>query len=143
MSAMTDHLENKLADFLFRAQALTPPATYYVALYTTATNDAAGGTEVTGGSYARVAITASLTNFTGTHGTTSGVSSGTGGQIANAVTITFPTPSAGWGTVTHAKLMDASSGGNPWAHGALGSSRLISTGDSVAFAVGALVFTFA
>ena len=56
MAAMTDYLENKLIDFLFRAQALgitgatagagTGPATLYVGLLTAAPSDSAAGTAI-------------------------------------------------------------------------------------------------
>ena len=107
--ALTDFAENKLVDAVFRGQSLGAPATFYVALYTAACNDAGGGTEVTGGSYARVAVTSSLANWAGTQsaGSTT-ASSGTGGQTSNnnAVTIGSATTTA-WGTVTHFALMDA------------------------------------
>ena len=66
MAAMTDYLENKIIDWLLRGQTFTPPATAYVALYTTAPTDSTAGTEVSGGSYARVAVTSSLANWAGT-----------------------------------------------------------------------------
>lgn len=34
MGAMTNYLENKITDWLFRAQVFTPPATFYVGLLT-------------------------------------------------------------------------------------------------------------
>ena len=60
--ALTDYAENKLVDAVFRGQALGAPATFYVALFTTACSDSAPGTEVSGGSYARVTVTSSLAN---------------------------------------------------------------------------------
>ena len=55
MSAATDFLEDKILNHVFRNVAYTAPATVYVGLFTTATTDAGGGTEVTGGGYARQA----------------------------------------------------------------------------------------
>ena len=57
MAEFTDFLENKIIDHMLRNQAYTPPTTVYVALFTTATTDAGGGTEVSGGAYARQAVT--------------------------------------------------------------------------------------
>jgi len=54
--ALTDHAENRVVDALFRAQALSAPATWWVALYTTSCSDTGGGTEVSGGSYARASL---------------------------------------------------------------------------------------
>lgn len=52
---MSNYLEDALVAHLNGTQ-LPLPANYYVALFTTATDDASGGTEVSGGSYARVAV---------------------------------------------------------------------------------------
>jgi hypothetical protein len=57
MAEFTDYLENKIIDHMLRNQAYTPPSTVYVALFTTATGDDGSGTEVSGGSYARQAVT--------------------------------------------------------------------------------------
>lgn len=137
--ALTNTAENKIIDALMRAQSLGAPATLYWRLNTTSCSDSASGTEVTGGSYARVAVTASLANWAGTQsaGSTS-ASSGTGGTTSNNAAITFPTPSAGWGTVTSVEGMDASSGGNSWLCIALTSSQTINTGNTVSFPIGTL-----
>lgn len=140
--AFSDYAENKLADYIFRAQSFTAPATVYVGLSTAACSDSSFGTEVATGSYARVAVTSSLANWAGTQssGSTS-ASSGTGGQISNNSTITFPTPSAGWGTVTHWFIADASTSGNLLICAALGANKTINSGDTVSFAAGALTIT--
>lgn len=144
MSAMSDYLENKLVDLTLRGQAFTAPATLYFGLHTTGTTDAGGGTEVTGGAYARVAVTASLANFNGTQGSAGSASSGTGGVTSNATTITFPAPTASWGTVTNWSVWDASTAGNLLFHGALTTSKTINGGDAApSFAAAALVLTFA
>jgi len=140
MGAKSDYLENKLIDHIFRGQAYTPPATIHVALLTAAPNDAGGGTEVTGGSYARVAVTASLANFAGTQSAGSTVaSSGTGGTTSNNGAITFPAPTANWGSVTHWGIYDAASGGNLLYYAALTTAKTINNGDAApSFAAGAL-----
>lgn len=143
MSAMSDYMENKLVDHIFRATAYTAPATLYIGLLTAAPSDSGGGTEVTGGSYARASVTPSVANFKSTNGTTSGASSGTGGLTSNANSITFATPSAGWGTVTHFGIYDASTTGNLLFWGSLGTSKTINSGDTVSFAADALTVTFA
>jgi hypothetical protein len=140
MGAKSNYLENKLIDHIFRGQAYTPPATLHVALLTSAPNDAGGGTEVTGGSYARVAVTASLANFAGTQSAGSTVaSSGTGGTTSNNGAITFPAPTANWGSVTHWGIYDAASGGNLLYYAALTTAKTINNGDAApSFAAGAL-----
>ena len=137
--ALSDYLENKLIDHVFRAQAYTAPTTIYVALYTSACSDAAVGTEVTGGSYARPGLAASLVNWAGTQAAASTVaSSGTSGTTSNNAAITFVTPSAGWGTVTYIGLMDAVTAGNLLVCTALTVGKTINSGDTVSFPAASL-----
>lgn len=144
MSQASDYLENQLIDHLFRGATFAKPTTIYFALYTAAPSDSGGGTEVSGGSYARVAITPSNTNFNATQGGTSGASSGASGNTTNAVAITFPAPTASWGTVTHYGVFDASSGGNLLIWGALNTSKTINNGDAApSFSAGNLSVTVA
>jgi hypothetical protein len=141
---MSDYLENKLIDQLFRGQSAPTTTNLYVGLLTAAPSDTGGGTEVSGGSYARVTVASSLANWAGTQSAGSTVaSSGTGGQTSNNAAITFPTPSAGWGTVTHFGIYDASSGGNLLFWGALTISKTINQADTVTFPAASLSITFA
>lgn len=144
MSAMSDYLENKLVDLLFRGQAFSAPACY-IGLFTAAPSDSGGGTEVSGGSYARVNTSAGLTTWAGTQsaGSTT-ASSGTGGQTSNNGAITFPAPSANWGSITHFGIFDAASGGNLLFHGALTASKTVNNGDPApSFTSGSLTVTLA
>lgn len=140
MGAKSDYLENKIIDWLFRGQTYTPPATLYVGLLTAAPSDAGGGTEVSGGSYARVGVAGSLANWAGTQSAGStDASSGTSGTTSNNGAITFPAPTANWGTVTHFGIYDAVSGGNLLYWSALTTSKTINNGDAApSFAAGAL-----
>lgn len=142
MSAFTDYTENKLIDWLFRGQAFTPPATMYVALFTANPTDTGGGTEVSGGSYARVAVTSALANWAGTQSAGSTVaSSGTNGTTSNNGTVTFPAPTANWGVITGFGIFDAASSGNLLIYGALTISKTVNNGDAApSFAAGALTF---
>jgi hypothetical protein len=150
VAALSDFVENKLIDWLFRAQAIgitgataaagTGPATLYVALLTAAPSDTGGGTEVTGGSYARVAVTSSLANWAGTQAAASTTaSSGTSGTTSNNNVITFPAPTANWGVASHFGVYDASTAGNLIFYGALTTSKSINSGDAApSFAAAAL-----
>lgn len=131
MAALTDYLENKLVDWLLRGQTFTPPATLYVALFTTApADDGTGGVEVSGGSYARVAVTSNTTNWDNTQGADStAVSSGTGGSVGNRVNFIFPSPTADWGLVVSFGLFDASTGGNCLMVADIMTARTILNGD--------------
>tara|TARA_R110000868_G_scaffold266060_1_gene524957 strand:- start:722 stop:1192 length:471 start_codon:yes stop_codon:yes gene_type:complete len=141
MAAMSDFLENKIIDWLFRGQAIgvtgasaaagTGPTSVYVGLLTAAPSDTGGGTEVTGGSYARVTVASSLANWAGTQAAASTVaSSGTTGTTSNNGSITFPAPTANWGLITHFGIYDAVTTGNLLFYGALTTSKTVNSGDS-------------
>lgn len=134
MAALSDYLENALIEHLFRNTNYTRPANIYVALYTAAPNDAGGGTEVSGGSYARQAIAT---------GASSGWDAASGGATANTATVTFPTATANWGTVTHVGLFDAVTGGNLLMHGALSASQAVNNGNIFRFNAGDLDISLA
>jgi hypothetical protein len=143
MAAMSDYLENKIIDHIFRATAYTMPAAIYMSLHTSNPLDAASGTEVSGNNYARAALAPSTSNWGNTQNSGTAASSGTGGQTLNKGIITFPIPSGSWGTVTHFAIWDASSAGNMLFHGALTVSKTISTSDVVTFPVDTLSVTLA
>ena len=152
MAAFSDFAENKLIDFIFRGQALgitgasaaagTGPTSLYVGLLTANATDSTSGTEVTGGSYARVAVTSSLANWAGTQsaGSTT-ASSGTSGTTSNNGAITFPAPTANWGVVTGVGVYDASTAGNLLFYTPLTVSKTVNNGDSApSFAAASLTF---
>lgn len=153
MTANTDFFENKLIDFIFRGQALgitgasvaagAGPSTLYIGLISAAGTDASPGTELTGGGYARVAVTASLTNWAGTQGAASTlVSSGSSGTTSNNVAITFPVSTGAQGTAVEFGMFDALAGGNELIRAALGGSMAIgSAGITPSFAAGTLTYT--
>ncbi|MBW8034212.1 MAG: hypothetical protein FVQ79_00660 [Planctomycetes bacterium] len=120
---MSDYLENEIIDYWFQnTVGASKPATLYFGLSTAACSDTGFGTEVTGGSYARVTVTANATNFPGP--TTND------GTIDNASAITFPAPTANWGLVTHWFIADAVSAGNLLWCQALTTSKTINNGDA-------------
>lgn len=133
MSAMSDYLEDALTAWINGTTFPAAPANLYVALFTTATDDATGGTEVTGGSYARKAVAAG------------GWTRGTGGPgtATNTAAITFATATADWGTITHVAVYDAITGGNRIMHGALTASRACPNGATFEFAATDLDLSFA
>ncbi|MBP6708416.1 MAG: hypothetical protein KA223_04605 [Candidatus Accumulibacter sp.] len=138
--ALTNYAENKLTDALWRGQALGAPATWYVGLDTVACSETGGGTEVAGGSYARVGVAASLAAWAGTQSAGSTVaSSGTGGTTSNNGAISFPAPTANWGQVVSFRVWDASSGGNAWICQTLTTAKTINNGDAApSFTAGSL-----
>ena len=124
------------------AAAGTGPTNLYVALLTAAPSDTGGGTEVSGGSYARVTVASSLANWAGTQAAASTIaSSGSSGTTSNNAPVTFPAPSANWGVVTHAAVYDAAAAGNLLFWSALGVSKTVNNGDAApSFAAAALTF---
>jgi len=152
MAALSDFAENKIIDWLLRAQAIgitgasaaagTGPTAVYVGLLTAAPSDSGGGTEVTGGSYARQTVTSALTAWAGTQSAASTTaSSGTGGTTSNNNVITFPAPTANWGVVTHFGVYDAVTTGNLLFWAVLTASKTVNNGDAApSFAAAALTF---
>ena len=130
MAGFSDYLEDKVLDHVFGGSAYTAPATLYVALYTVAPTDTGGGTEVTGGSYARQTSTFTVS---GTDPTTA----------TNAAAIEYPTATGDYGTVVAVGILDASSGGNLLAYADLTTSKTVSTGDVFRFDAGDLDITLA
>ena len=128
MAELTDYSENAILNTL-RSVTWTSFAAY-VALFTTATTDAGGGTEVSGGGYARQLVGLSE-------------ASGAGGLTSNAADIIFPTATADWGTVTHIAIMDAATGGNMIMHSPLDASKTIAVGDTFKINATELVCTIA
>lgn len=136
MGSLSDYAELKTLDLLFSAAAFPAIPTHYVALYTALPGDgSASGTEVTGGAYARVAITNNATNWPAATGTAPATK-------ANGIAITFPVPTANWGVVTGFAIYDAATAGNEICWGALSVSKTINNADAApSFAVGALTVT--
>jgi hypothetical protein len=135
MSKLSNYGEQKLLDHVYNEVALPVPTTIYVALYTSDPTDADTGTEVSGGSYARVLVNQS---GGGSPEWNLAVVDGIGYKVDNQDDITFPTATAAWGTVTHVGLRDASTGGNLLHHTILDSSQVVGIGGIFKFLAGAL-----
>lgn len=131
MAGKSDFLELELLDHVLGAAAYTAPATVYIALYTVAPTDAGGGTEVSGGSYARASVTNNATNWP----------AASGGSKSNGTVITFPTATANWGTIVAMGIFDASSGGNLLYWATLTQSIEILDTETFTFPVGNIVVT--
>jgi len=125
--SFSDYLENNILDHVFKNTAFTQPTNLYVALFTAAPSDAGGGTEVSGGAYARV-----------NHNTwdVSAV-----GATANTTEVLFASATANWGTITHIGIFDAVTLGNLIAWAPLTASKAINSGDQARFATGDIDIT--
>ncbi len=123
--SFSDTFETRVLTWVFTNSSATRPTAWYVALFTSAPSDAGGGTEVSGGAYARQSVTFSVSGNTAT----------------NSGAIEYPTATAGYGTVTHVGIFDASTGGNLIAYAALTASKTIDTGDVLRLPAGDLDVT--
>jgi hypothetical protein len=133
----SDYLEAAILNLVLGATAFSAPGTVYIALSTAAYSDAATGasmTEVSGGSYARVAVTNNATNWPAATGTSPATK-------ASGAAFTFPAATASWGTVASFYIVDAATNGNVLYGGDLTASKTIGSGDTATFASGAITVT--
>ncbi len=139
MPGKSDFLEAGFLNHLFRTASLPKGSSVYVSLHTADPGDANTATELTIGSfgYSRVAVTVGDAQWAAPS------ASGADMQTSNAVAIAFGTPSGNWASgnpITHFGIYDAATAGNLLYSGALGTSRVVLSGDNPpSFAVGALV----
>jgi hypothetical protein len=112
MSNISTYLENALLNAVLRNTAYTSPATVYVGLFTTQCTASGPGAEVSGGSYARQAVTFSAPSS---------------GATSNSGTVTFPTATANWGTLVSWAIFDAATAGNMLFFGSLVGQNEVQT----------------
>lgn len=126
MSSASNYLEDKVLDHVLGegARNFTSPATLYLGLFKNTGTGTSANLEAgvltdeissSGTAYARQGV-----NF----------SAAVNGTAATNGTVTWPTATADWGTVTHVAIMDALTAGNVLFYGNLLSSKLIETGDT-------------
>lgn len=129
MAQMSNYLEEKLINHVLRNAVYTPPATIYIALYTTDPTDADVGAEVstTGTGYARQSTT---------------FISPTDGVTSNTNIITFPVATSDWGTIKYVGIRDSLTGGNLLLYGQLNIEKPIMTGDQFRFLANNLTVKF-
>jgi hypothetical protein len=128
MAEMSNYLEDALINATLRNTSYTSPATVYVGLYTSDPTDANTGTEVSGGSYARTAVTFGAPS---------------NGVSTNSAAVEFPQATGSWGTVGWIGILDASTSGNLLYHTALDTSKTIDSGDIFKISIGNLSVTLA
>jgi hypothetical protein len=130
MAALSDYAEKLLLDFLMTTGTATRPTAWYVGLFTSAPNDAGGGTEVSGSGYARQSVAFDAA--------TSGA-----GTTSNTGDVVFTAAGGSWGTITHIGIFDASTAGNLLWHGSLVASKTVADGDTLQFSTGNIDLTLA
>lgn len=127
----SDFLENEILDHVLGGAAYAAPATVYVALFTVPPTDSGGGTEVTGGSYVRAAITNNAVNWP----------AASGGAKSNGTDIVFAAATAAWGTAVAFGIFDAAAAGNLLYWADLTVNKTVDSGDTAQFNTGDLDIT--
>lgn len=138
MACFSPDLENTIINNLLRGQSLdfgggatgAATASVYVGLFTALPAGGVGGTEVTGGSYARVEVASTTGNWTAP----------SSGATANVNPIKFALPSADWGEVLGVGVWTAATAGTLLLHGTISPTRNIINGQAApVFVPGALI----
>ncbi len=120
MAGYKDTVEASILDYV-----LANESPDFISFYLTVPTDIVDGAEVSGGAYARQAIT--LTR--------------TGQTVSNTNTITFPTATADWGTVVGFAINTLVTGGTQVMYGTLSPSKVILTGETITIEPGQFVHT--
>jgi len=118
---LTNYLENKLIDHFLGTTTYTKPTSVYIALFTVTPGEAAGGTEVTGGSYARQSCA---------------FNAAASGATENTSNVDFEDMPAA--TTVAIGIFDASTVGNMLLYGALTVNKTTDAGDTLRIAIGDL-----
>jgi hypothetical protein len=113
-----------------------PKRPIWVSLHTSDPTDAGtGGTEVSGGSYARVSQDPLDANWS--------APDATGGVTRNVLPITFPAPTGAWGLISFFGLWDSVTLGRLIISGAVAPPKTVDSGDPAPlFPASSLVLTF-
>ena len=117
MAGLSNTFEDRALDWLLVTGSPTRASGTWLALYTATPTDSTAGTEVTNANnYSRQAIT---------------FDAAASGATQNAATVTFPTASGSWGTITHWAIVDSAThgGGNIIIYGAFTASKTIAASD--------------
>ncbi len=123
----SDYLERKMIDHALGTATFTKPTNVYITLHTANPTDAnTGGTEVTGGSYARKVMTFSAA------ATVTSVTSAS--NASDIVWVALPST-----TITHVGIYDAATNGNLLYYAPLSASKVIASGDGYTISTGQLV----
>lgn len=130
MSAASNYLENKILDHVLTATAFTQPSRF-LALFTGNPGETGSFTNevsTSGTAYARQAVT---------------FAAASSGSSATNATVTFPTATANFGTITHVAVVDSDTegAGNVLFYGAVTTSKLIETGDTFQISSGNLTIS--
>lgn len=133
-SGTATYWANKLLDLILGAVAFSAPGTIYAAIYTVTPGAGGGGTEATGGGYARQGLTNNTTNFPAS----------SGGVKSNGVAFNWSAATADWSSGSNQvgmALLDAVTAGNELYFGDLTTPKPVKNGDPAQIAIGAVTVT--
>jgi hypothetical protein len=120
MSGLKDSVEEAVLDYILGNENPS-----YIALFLTAPTDSTLGAEVSGGAYARQAITLTRTAQT----------------LSNTNTITFPEATVDWGTVVAFAITTAVTAGTQVIYGNLPVSKTIVKDEEITIEIGEFTWT--
>ncbi len=127
---ISNYLGNAILDYVFSGGTLAKPTSIKLKAFTSMPNAAGtGGTEVTGGAYAAVTVTANTTNFP----------AAADRSKTNGVPITFPQASASWGAVAGLAAYDEND--NLLMTAVFAAPRTVGQNDTLSFPAGQVTFT--
>jgi len=126
--AISTYLANSILRHVFKVEDYTPPVNIYAGLSTSNPGDTGAGlVEPSGNGYSRIVHNA--------------WSAAINGVTVNSGSITFPSLTGSWGTLTHQFLTDATSGGNLLVYSQFSSPEAPVSGDALAYDSGDLQIT--
>lgn len=124
--SFSTYLEDATLNHFFRNTPTTSPTTVYLALFSADPGEGTVANELSGNGYARQPITFGAPAD----------GAGSSRRIQNTGSVVFTSTGSAWTTATHASVMDAVSGGNSLAPGALAAPRTVDAGGTLTFAAG-------
>jgi len=136
MSGMSNYLEGKIVDHIFRGTSFTMPSNLYIALMTTNAGDTDTGTSISNGTGTGVEVSSSSTGYARqaiVPLTANWTAASASGITSNVASLTFPQAISNWGTIVGIAICDQLVGGNMLFYGALAANKVVNTGDTFQF----------
>jgi hypothetical protein len=132
---LTDFTENKILDAIFgrRTWSGKPTTLFFSALTVGPADDGTGGTEVSGGGYARKGVAANTSEWS--------LATTLAGGTSNSNEIAWNMATASWGTISHIGIHTAATGGTMLAAIPLSSGAVVPAYTTLKLAAGDLDIT--
>jgi hypothetical protein len=132
MGSFANYCEDKVLGHVVGKSSFDKP-TVSVALSSTDPSDSSTGLSEPSTAYAYKRIATAAADWT----------TPSSGKVRNSTAIAFPQSTGDWGNMKYFALFDTTAigAGNMIAHGALGSSKAVMSGDTASFSSGAILIT--